>query len=115
MLIQALREVPGEAARCLVTVDVPDPTVIDQLSDVRVVATFAHLADGDGDYPRLDRLEPLLIVEVRSGEDALGQPRWSRMKSGHALNALAEMIKRFRWTQTLADYPVTDVPVEATT
>jgi hypothetical protein len=102
VLIEVLVRNPGETYPLyrLADVEAPDPCVIGQLGDIRVVASYAAYAnyrEYEIDPPRFDTMVADLIVEQRVGTDALGVEAWKRLPSNEspatvALSAVARLL-----------------------
>lgn len=102
MLIAVHVKNPGEGypQYRVADVEAPDPYVIGQHRDTRVVvsyASYANYADYDQDPPFLDTMVPDLVVERLVGTDALGTEAWKKVGSEGsdvciALNAVARML-----------------------
>lgn len=124
MLIKARRQLPPSTDYRandyeLVDVEVPDPFVLCERLDVRVIASFAHFLVGDYDYPDLDTLTPALTVEYSTGEDALGQRVWRTAATYHdglpprvvpTIDGLAQMLAAKLYTLKPSDYVIVDAP-----
>lgn len=80
-----------------VDVEVPDAGVLCQLDDVRVVTTYEHYQCPETDTPELEEMKPEIVVERRTGFDALGVEQWKRVgptefAEARAISSLARML-----------------------